>query len=377
MRANFDRLFAKVTLRALVCASGLALSSAQAQTPLKMWKATEVWRTDGGEAGDPFSDLRDYVVLKDNSLWALDFKAQNIRRYDAAGKLLGNIARKGEGPGEIKNANGMLVAADNTVWVNDPANARYSIFTPDGKFSHQILLGSGGYSYRWSAWQDNTTGEVVEQRIGRDATGWRRIGKTGNVAGTIATTDCPNGSVNIGFIHAESPGGSMMNASYPFNIGGGVAPVGNGTAWCADTRSTKVVLVNMAKNDTILKATLDYPAIPVPAAERTEGIERIEKMIAKYATNNLDKSKIPTTKPGIAAISVDNDGRLWVQHGVPFGQKSTTLDVFDSKGKHMGRVVVPVKQSTFMPIRARGNTMWLTVLDDDDVPHIVQYTLQP
>lgn len=374
MRANFDRLFGKVILRVLVCTSCVALSSAHAQAPIKTWKATEVWRTDGGENGDPFSDLRDYVVLKDNSLWALDFKAQNIRRYDAAGKLLGNIARKGQGPGEIANANGMLVVGDNTVWVNDPANARFSVFTPDGKFAHQYLLPSGGFGYRWMSWQDKASGDVVEQRIGQPR-GWRRIDKTGKDVGTIPTTDCPDGSPSVGYIKAQTPGG--MTGSYPFSSGGGVAPDGNGNAWCAAPRSKTVVLIHVGKNDTVTKAALEYPAIPVTSAERSDAIAATEKMLAKYATNDFDKSKVASAKPGITALSVDYDGRLWVQHGVAFGQKSTTLDVFDPKGKHLGRVVVPVKQSTYMPVRARGNLMWLTVLDDDDVPHIVQFKLQP
>lgn len=346
-----------------------------AQSPLKTWRATEAWRTDGGENGDPFADLRDLVVLKDGTLWALDFKFQDIRRYSAEGKLLNKVARKGRGPGELQDANGMLVSNDGTVWVNDPQNRRFSVFGADGKFSHQFLFPITTFGYRWSAWTNRSTGEVVEKRINSDSSGWRRFDKTGNVVGSLPDAACPSGKPSPGYYRAESPGG--MGASYPFGLGGGLAPDGNGNAWCASIYATDVALVRMAaKNDTIARTSIVIPNIPVSAAERDEAIALVHKSLAKYATNNFDKSKVSASKPGIAALHVDSDGRLWVHHADVFGKRMTTLDAFDEKGKHLGRVALPFRSSPYMPVRARGNLLWLSVIDDDDVQTIIHFRLQ-
>jgi hypothetical protein len=39
---------------------------------------------------------------------------------------------------------------------------------------------------------------------------------------------------------------------------------------------------------------------------------------------------------------------------------------------HLARVVVPVVVSSYMPRRARGNDLWLSARDNDDVVSIVK-----
>jgi len=347
-----------------------------AQANVKRWEATQSWRVDGSEAGEPFADLRDYVLLKNGHLWALDFKDQNIRRYDTDGKFLSLVGRKGAGPGEMQNANGMAVAPDGTVWVNDPSNARINVYGADGKFMRQISRSAGGYGYRWDGWFGRKNGELVERPIGGTTPVWQRYDAKGTAIGDMPYTACAAAGTAPEYIRAETPKQGAMTGSYPFSMGGGLAANGIDGVWCAAPRSTRVALIRYGGLDTIAQTTLEIPNIVVGSDERTSEIARVEKMISKYATNNFDKSKIPVTKPGIAALQVDDDGRLWVQHANRFNQNSTTFDVFDAKSKHLARVVLPVKQSTAMPVRARGNLLWLTVLDEDDVPSIVQFRIR-
>lgn len=58
-------------------------------------------------------------------------------------------------------------------------------------------------------------------------------------------------------------------------------------------------------------------------------------------------------------------------------QPSSTLDVVDAKGTHLARIVLPVHQNAALPVRAKGNLLWVSVIDQDDVPSIVQYRLRP
>lgn len=352
-------------------------SQGQRGKAMPTWRAVEEWRVDGTESGEPFADLRDYVVLTDGTLWALDFKDQVIRRYASNGKSLGTVGRKGAGPGEFGNANGMLIAPDGLVWVNDPSNARFSIFSADGKFVRQVTSNPGGYGYRWTAWFNATNRELVEMSIAASSGSWIRRDQEAKTLGTVPYTTCPaHEPPPPGYFRAETKDKGSSNGAYPFAGGGGVAADGKGNLWCASTRGTRVALMRLGATDTVARTSIDIAVMPVTREEKASAIEKIEKRIAAYATNNFDRSKIPNDKSGIAALYVDLDGRLWVQHTVRWGEKQAILDAFDAKGAHLARVTLPARQRDYLPVRAHGDALWLTVVDDDDVPSIVKYRLQ-
>lgn len=367
---------------AMVVSLAVASSEVSGQAALTTWRATPVWRIDGTESGEPFFDLRDYLVGRDGTLWVLDFKDQVIRRFDANGKALGSVGRKGSGPGEMSNANGFVQRRDGTVWVNDPRNARFTVFNADGKFAQQHVVAIRGYGYRWGAWIDRTTGDLVDPFMNQAVGGsvkmdWRRVNASGGIRDTFPMPTCTSGTLpaRAGY-QAETKGKGSMYGSYPFSTGGGMAPDGEGGVWCASPGSLRVARVRIGANDTLAQTTLTLAPIPVPRAERDAAIASIEKRIAQYATTNFDASKIPSTKPAIASLTVDDDGRLWVQHAARWADASVTFDVHDKTGKHLGRLRIPFRPSAEgLPIRARGNDLWIALRDEDDVIGIARYRI--
>ncbi len=370
---GFGVLFAMVVLHAPL----------GAQRGIPVWRATPEWRIDGTESGEPFFDVRDFLAGKDGALWVLDFKDQSIRRFDANGKPIGTTGRKGSGPGELRNANGMVMRRDGNVWVNDPSNGRLTEYGVDGSFVQQHTVASRGYGYRWDAWLDRANGEFIEpfinQSVGARQSGmdWRRWSLAGAIRDTFPVPTCPGPTVQPRLsIRAETKGKGNMYASYPFATGGGSAADGNGGVWCATPASTNVVLVRIGKNDTIAQTRTTLPQIVVGKAERDEAVARIQKQIAAYATNDFDASKIPSNKSAITMLTVDDDGRLWVQHAPTFGDTTVTFDVHDKAGAHLGRVTFPKRPSIEgLPIRARGNDVWIALRDADDVVGISKYRI--
>lgn len=371
------RIRALATLFIVSMLNPISISSIAAQPKIATWQVQETWQIDGSEAGEPFADLRDFVALRNGHVWALDFKDQNIRRYDGNGKFLSVIAHKGSGPGEFANANGMVVAIDGSVWVNDPMNARISIFSADGKYLRQISRSTGGYGYRWDGWFDRRAGVLLERAIGGELPVWLRYDQQGKALSSVSYKSCSAATTAGDYIRAETPGQGATTSQYPFAGGGGLAPDGNGGIWCAAPTSTRIARLAVGTADTIARTTLEIPRVAVGAVERAAAVTRIEKMIARYKTNNFDKSKIPNSKPGVDALNVDDDGRLWVHHTSVFQQQASTLDVFDAKGTHLARVVLPARQNASLPVRAKGNLLWVAVIDEDDVPSIVQYRIRP
>ncbi len=377
------RASARVLPRCLPALLALAPITAQAQAAPATWRLAEQWRVDGTEQGGVgFAQVRDAIVTADGALWVLDFKEQAIRRYDARGRFVGTSGRPGAGPGELRNANGMLRHGDGSVWVNDPSNGRLTVFGADGAFVRQHVLPSFGYGYRWDAWFDGARNEVVDgstRKVGDDYRPvWRRVGTDGTDRGVLPVPPCADLELRLAgvpFWKAESPNGSGAGGAYPFATGGGFAFDGKGGVWCADATSTRAALLHIATRDTVSMTSIALPRIPVAAAERADEIARVRTRVSRYARHDFDPARIPATKPPIASISVDEDGRLWVRHSDRHGTPRTTYDVHDARGAHLGRVTVPARVSAMLPPRARGDRLWLGVLDDDDVLEFTHFTI--
>jgi hypothetical protein len=378
MIRTLDRVLAHMT--ALLA---LAPAAVQAQTSPTVWRVTEQWRVDGTErSGVGFAQVRDAVVTGDGALWVLDFKEQAIRRYDARGRFLGTSGRPGAGPGELREANGLLRHGDGSVWVNDPPNGRLTVFSADGAFARQHVLPSFGYGYRWDAWFDAARNEVVDgstRKVGEEYRSvWRRVSGDGADRGVLTVPPCADRELRYSgmpFWKAESPNGSGSSGAYPFVTGGGFAFDGKGGVWCVDATSTRAALLHVATRDTVTMTSIALPRIPVAAAERAEEIQRIRTSVSRHARNDFDPTRVPTTKPPIASISVDDDGRLWVRHSDRYGTSRTTYDVHDARGAHLGRVTVPARVPGHLPPRASGDRVWLPVLDDDDVLQFAHFTI--
>lgn len=338
-------------------------SAVSSQVTLTRWRVTEVWGT----------------------LWMLDFKDQRIRRFDAAGKELSSVGRVGAGPGEFRNANGMLLVPDGTVWVNDPMNARIAVISKTGKYVRQVRVATWGSSLRWEAWVEIATGRIadpVPRGSGMGATGmaWRMFTETGARQDTVAQPTCPSGAAPPFAIYkaaTKGKNGGALQGLYPFSRGGGSAANGRGEFWCADAGSTRVALLRIPRGDTIAVTNVTLPPIAVPRAERDSVSRAVRARTATYATSDFDGSRLRDTKPGIANLFVDYDGRLWVQHGRRFGTVESVFDVHGARGRHLGRVTLPrtMLHDGDLPLIARGDDVWAAVVDDDGVPSVARYRL--
>jgi len=87
---------------------------------------------DGDDPNLIFGDIRGVQAASDGTIYVLDYQATEVRAYDPDGRYLRTVARRGEGPGEITEANGILLSGDTLLWMND--HARWVIIgvDPDG-----------------------------------------------------------------------------------------------------------------------------------------------------------------------------------------------------------------------------------------------------
>ena len=70
----------------------------------------------GEVEGDPnfiFGNVRGIEAGLDGTIYVLDYQAAEVRAFDAEGRFLRNVVSRGAGPGEITEANGMVLVGDN------------------------------------------------------------------------------------------------------------------------------------------------------------------------------------------------------------------------------------------------------------------------
>ena len=88
-----------------------------AQVP-SQWRLVEEWRVGGAVDGPhSFTNVRSLVVQPDGRLVVLESKDQQVHCLSARGEPMRTVGRKGAGPGEFRNANGLVVTPSDQILV--------------------------------------------------------------------------------------------------------------------------------------------------------------------------------------------------------------------------------------------------------------------
>ncbi len=82
-------------------------------------------------AASPVHSRTKVAVGPDGAVWQT-IPSDELRRYDAAGRLTGRWGGSGDGPGEFRGPIGLAAHPDGTVFVADRDNQRVQRFGPDG-----------------------------------------------------------------------------------------------------------------------------------------------------------------------------------------------------------------------------------------------------
>jgi hypothetical protein len=105
----------------------------------------------------------------------------------------------------------------------------------------------------------------------------------------------------------------------------------------------------------------------VDPAERDAAIEGIRERVSG---RELDWAQVPTERPIVEALVLDDVGRIWVQ--VRATDTGTTYDVFSRNGHYEGTVTTDLRiLSTPAPIIV-GDFFLGVAVDELDVQHVVR-----
>lgn len=286
---------------------------------------TELWRigdVDGVDSTVTFGRIAGVAVREDNLLAVFDEALTTLRLYDASGRFIRTVGRKGAGPGEYAQANGLAFLPNGQLALWDPGTARITLYDLDtattaswappvtGMFMNNALAGSETHALTVGAPLRDTT-ELQGPRFRVTRTAYFLYDATGTITDTVIA---PPPAVEPIFATAAT---ESMVAVYgvPYTpistsrlLSDGRLVVGTSNAYRFDVTGAGAPL----------RIEVGAARVPVERSEANEQRAQVEWQMQSVDSKwSWTMDDIPSEKPYFDNIFPTEDGRLWVAIATP------------------------------------------------------------
>jgi len=332
---------------------------------------------------EPFSLIGGIRELADGRLIVSDALEESLYVLDARMEGAEKISRKGQGPDEYRQPDGLFAWPGDSTLMVDLGNGRLTIIGSDYGFGRtvpvvqqegmalQIILPEGVDASGLLYYQPRGGGMI---RDSADVV--RRSPEAGGEPEPVAR-------IKLTEVTERTSGGvSDMRQEVmpvPLSPEDGWAVAANGDVAVVRAGDYHVDWVRV-DGTVVSGAPVPYDPVPVTSADKEAWAEEMAAsgMMMMVTNDNgqmnvrmrrgggrrpgVDRFAWPETKPPFAArsVRVDPQGNVWVERYVAAGERPV-VDVFDGAGRHVASVTIPVQRS----IRGFGDgTMYLTRRDD-------------
>ena len=371
-------------LLALCITAPQRTASAQsvASRPAPTWRLVEDLRIgDDADGTTLFGEIRGLVSTKSGNIFVLDYKAMELRVFDARGKLVRLAARRGQGPGEIAGANGIAVGNDDVVVVSDPSNGRFSYYSADGKYLRQVQISITGDGDYWYGRVD-AAGRIVDFPVralsgGNDPrTGYpNTIDKARRIRpdGTADTVAFPRCAPKPQMLVYRMRSGNATSMTIPFTPHSQTVVSRQGAVWCTPSAEYRLSVGVLGG---AMREVVHVNAVPLPigASERSSALAFLDSFAIKQQLTLVsgDVKAVPKTRPVISRLLADDDGRAWVVRS-DLTNTPLAMNVFAPTGQQLAQLRGTARLGDVVQI---GSSTLLTAIDNTDgVPVVVRYRI--
>lgn len=361
----------------LLVAVVLTLATNRSLGAQAQWRLEELFRLGGADEGlASFNDIRDFQLDGRGQVWVLDFQTQTLRLFGADGSPIRELARKGRGPGELMNANGIRRAPDGRMILRDHSNRRFTLFAADGGALPSVAMQSFGYGYLWEASFDAQSRLVEMMTVRRDTSYTQALVRHSR---DFARADTMFPPERCGDLPPPRMGvrGQRGFAGIPFEPRVIVTVGGDGSLWCAHNDEYSLQRIPFGGNAVDRRLTLtNLPRIPIAVSERDSALVAFDSFMVRIggAADPFDRGSIKRDRGQLIGIVPDDVGRMWALRQQP--NRRYALDVWDVAGsRRLAVVPVQANAGAYPRIRVRGDRLAILAFDEDDLPVIVVYRI--
>lgn len=335
-----------------------------------------------GDEAYMLGDIRSVESSKDGTIYVLDYQAKSIRAFDKDGVFIKTIVSGGEGPGEITQANGMILKGDSILWIQDHGKMRMMGVSKDGQELSSRPMHVLSYAYIYSGtvddngkmWKTGYTGSAPRQSPpeeglleGSGVGLWVSIDPKTEKRDSISMGPFTNRS----YVTKMNNGFRMMGI--PFQSGSVARVHPKGGFWLTDNKSYSVARLD-EKGDSLLVISVNAKPNPVTTEDKRKFKENmVERSPDEEVTAEKIIALMPDTKPFIQDLITDEEGRLWVQR-VTEVDEPQVYDVFQDDGTFVSTVQIGFDLVSYFPIRHRNGHIYGLQTDEMGVPHVVRST---
>jgi hypothetical protein len=337
----------------------------------------------GVAEGDPdyqMDRVRAALRLGDGRIVVANAGNQQVRWYDAGGRLVASAGRQGGGPGEFQALTTLRRLPGDSVLAYDMSAFRLSWFDPAGRFVRSVPLQPVGqvpprFVDRFAdgslllSSSVRTLGSSPQSGTRRDTLLFLRAGADGAILDSLPAT--PAGEASFHFTTEGGQITSMNILSLPFMRNVHTATSG-GRYWQGTTDAYEIVLRRAdGTPERIVRRALE--PVPVRGAY-LDSLRRVQAAEnGPEAAKAVDQVELPEHLPAFERLLVDDGGNLWVQHtSWPGASVQAEWDVFDGEGKMLGTVRMP---AGFRATHVGADFVLGVGTDEDGVEYVRMYRL--
>jgi len=338
------------------------------------------------------------ICAAQGKIYAIDQQVPAVRTYDLAGQYLGNLGRKGGGPGEYERPTSITVDQTNgIIYVRDGIQGRMNLYSLEGESiktwkmvsgistTNQMVLTHDGDIYTMVL--TNMEGEFRDWDWGM-----ARMTPEGPVSDTLFA---PKYDFTPGLIeHRTEEGRSISPVPFTAGIEWALTPSLRMLGGVSNQYRFEIHHPDGA----VTVVEKEWDKVPVLAEEarwyRDRSTASFRREAPGWAWNG---PPIPNYKPAFDRFIPDRNGRIWVRRpgpGIhleggddhpedssafyrnPAWKETFTMDVFDEEGRFLGELELPDGFQTSPQPFINGEIVIAVVEGDDDVPYIKRFRLE-